>query len=88
VSEVEDVFIGAGGDGALGEQDEARGGEALVGKPGLQQGEGAGGGGVGARDEVVVGRIDEGDDDEAGGEAPWSSALRRAARIGVAGESG
>jgi hypothetical protein len=86
VSEARDVFVGVGGDGALGEQDEARGGEAFVGKPALQQGEGARGGLVGARESVACGRIDEGDDDEAWRRSALVERASEGSEVGVAGE--
>jgi hypothetical protein len=86
VSEVEDVFVSVGGDGALGEQDEARGGEAFVGKNALQQGEGARGGGAGALDEVVGGRSDKGDDDEAWRRSALVERAAEGSEVGAAGE--
>jgi hypothetical protein len=65
VREVQDVFVGCRGDGALGEQDEARGGEAFVGDPGLEKGECAGRGTVGGEDDLGV-RAAEGREDDVG----------------------
>jgi hypothetical protein len=44
VGEVEDVFVGPGGDSAPGQQHQPRGRQAVVGDPGLQQGEAIRGG--------------------------------------------
>jgi hypothetical protein len=54
VSEVENWLGGGGGDGAAGEEDEARGGEALVGEPSLQERESEMGGEVCGALEVEV----------------------------------
>ncbi len=62
--EVEDVFVGAGGDGTPCEQDQSRCGKSLVGEPALKQRERACGGFVGVCDQVVLGVCDEGNEDE------------------------
>lgn len=63
VSEIEDVFVGRGGDGALGEKDESSRGEALVADPGMEESERARGAAVGGFDDVG-GRGGEGGKDD------------------------